>query len=506
MLFPQRFPISYLFSFPSIAFLFSSLILLLLFRALWQAYSPKRTVAPGPFFAKFSRLWFLRQVLQGEFEKVNIELHCKYGPVVRIAPNEYSISDPEAIKTIFGHGTQFMKAPSYKAAGDPYFPNLFTELDPPTHATLRRKFAPLYSMSSIVSMEPCVQKCTAVLTERLREFAQSGAAFNLQEWLQFYAFDLIGLLAVSESFGFLDDGKDPRGILIELDAFIKYSARVGIYHEIHTPLYKLMQTLGKGGAYIYTFTWAQIAKRLPGSATEEKGVKLEDSILARALEKHKEDPETFKISDVYQVCLASIGAGSDTTSISLCAIFWYLLKTPRALAKLKEEVDEMTTSGKISHPVTFLDAQAMPYMQAVIKEAIRLHSATGLPLGRVVPKGGAKVAGKYFTEGSVVGINTWVAHYNTDMFGDDAATFRPERWLEDKEKAQVMERYYIAFGHGSRTCVGKNISLMEISVLVPNLIRRFEFELVRPEDGLECYSNWFVKHQNVLCRVSERKV
>lgn len=59
----------------------------------------------------------------------------------------------------------------------------------------------------------------------------------------------------------------------------------------------------------------------------------------------------------------------------------------------------MIASGEVSESLTFNDTQKMPYLQAVIKEGIRLHPAAGLPLQRVVPKGGVKLAGQFFPEG-----------------------------------------------------------------------------------------------------------
>lgn len=59
----------------------------------------------------------------------------------------------------------------------------------------------------------------------------------------------------------------------------------------------------------------------------------------------------------------------------------------------------MIASGEVSESLTFNDTQKMPYLQAVIKEGIRLHPAAGLPLQRVVPKGGVKLTGQFFPEG-----------------------------------------------------------------------------------------------------------
>jgi cytochrome P450 len=73
-----------------------------------------------------------------------------------------------------------------------------------------------------------------------------------------------------------------------------------------------------------------------------------------------------------------------------------------------------------------------------------MHPATGLPLARVVPKEGALIAGRHFPAGTVVGVNAWVAHRNTEMFGPDADVFRPERWLESPESVSAMERNFLA--------------------------------------------------------------
>lgn len=71
-------------------------------------FHPLREI-PGPLLARFSRLWYLFAIYKGNFELTNIELHKKYGPIVRIAPNEFSIDDYEAAKTIYGNESAFVK-------------------------------------------------------------------------------------------------------------------------------------------------------------------------------------------------------------------------------------------------------------------------------------------------------------------------------------------------------------------------------------------------------------
>jgi cytochrome P450 len=79
---------------------------------------------------------------------------------------------------------------------------------------------------------------------------------------------------------------------------------------------------------------------------------------------------------------------------------------------------------------------------------------------RYPPKGGATICGEYFPETVQVGCNAHVIHHDKRVFGDDADSFNPERWLQSDSRNKEMEKYLITFGAGTRTCVGKNISLM----------------------------------------------
>lgn len=107
-----------------------------------------------------------------------------------------------------------------------------------------------------------------------------------------------------------------------------------------------------------------------------------------------------------------------------------------------------------------------------------------------------------------MGINAWVAHRNKSVYGMDADMWRPERWLEFEEQGRTaeVEKYFFAFGMGSRTCIGKNISMMEMSKLVPQLLRRFEFRL--PKETVKykwrTVNRWFVKPLRLEVEVCAR--
>lgn len=128
---------------------------------------------------------------------------------------------------------------------------------------------------------------------------------------------------------------------------------------------------------------------------EDDGTGVQD-FLSKFLAKHSADPDVFTSHHVLAGCVSNMVAGSDTTAISLSAVLYYLLKNPVSLQRLREEIDRFASEGMLSESPTFKETQQMPYLQAVFKEALRLHPATGLVMERVVPKGGATLSGQFF--------------------------------------------------------------------------------------------------------------
>lgn len=176
--------------------------------------------------------------------------------------------------------------------------------------------------------------------------------------------------------------------------------------------------------------------------------------------------------------VANMFAGSDTTAISLRTVFYQLLKQPALMARLVAELTEQKALGKFTRDdalVEWDEVRQLPYLGAVIKEALRFHPAAGLPLERVVPQRGATICGETVPGGTIVGCSAWVLHRDERVFGAQPEQFRPERWLECPPHQQsLMNNTLFAFGAGARTCIGKNIALLEMYKLVPAVLRTFE--------------------------------
>ena len=164
-------------------------ILYLLTIIYYSLASPLRAI-PGPLPARFTRIWYFVRVCYGHFNTENIDLHKKYGGVVRISPNQYSIDDPAAIKTIYGFGSKFPKSDWYYGwqHPDPDRYTVFPDRDMKRHADTRKRFQAMFSMSSLVNYEDAVNESAGIFDERLRELASGGRTMNMGHWFQCYAF------------------------------------------------------------------------------------------------------------------------------------------------------------------------------------------------------------------------------------------------------------------------------------------------------------------------------
>lgn len=177
-----------------------------------------------------------------------------------------------------------------------------------------------------------------------------------------------------------------------IHAFSRYGAVVGVISELHPFIFCLTQMLAPAGggalAYIAQFCSQAIADQVKKGGSNKRGDIL-SSMYA----------DGFSIEDIQYHSIPNIGAGSDTTAISLSAAIYFLLKNPEKMVKLRKELDEKRAQGRFSTLITNREAQECTYLQAVLKETFRLHPGNGLPMPRVVPKGGLALAGCFFPEG-----------------------------------------------------------------------------------------------------------
>lgn len=179
------------------------------------------------------------------------------------------------------------------------------------------------------------------------------------------------------------------------------------------------------------------------------------SFLAHGLTREEAEGET----------LVQIIAGSDTTATAIRTTMLYLITSPACYSKLAKEVRNAARLGTISSPITNREAGDLHYLQAVIKEGLRVFPpVTGL-MSTIVPKGGDFMHGKSIPEGTDIGWTAFGVLRSKAVYGPDADVFRPERWLEagDDQLKTMMAQWELVFKYGKWQCLGKTVALMELN-------------------------------------------
>ncbi|KAL1616887.1 hypothetical protein SLS54_008091 [Diplodia seriata] len=215
--------------------------------------------------------------------------------VVRIAPNQYVIDSPDAVKVIYGHGAAFKKSDFYFAASNPesHVSDLFSDRDPKTHAQLRRKIASLYSMTNLLKIDAWMHECGNILVERFKELSRAGVPVDLQHWMHCYAVDVIGATTISKRFGSLDSGKDELSLMATLHDAVLYITLVGVYPELHRLLNSLMKYLSRSGiAEFFKLSAEQVQAGKEGKIPEREG------FLTRMLQMHQQNESNMSFLDM----------------------------------------------------------------------------------------------------------------------------------------------------------------------------------------------------------------
>ncbi|KAK7388881.1 hypothetical protein VNO78_23708 [Psophocarpus tetragonolobus] len=174
-------------------------------------------------------------------------------------------------------------------------------------------------------------------------------------------------------------------------------------------------------------------------------------------------------------------AGTDTTSSTVEWAIAELIKNPRIMVQVQQELNTVVGQDKL---VTELDLPNLPYLNAVVKETLRLHPPTPLSLPRVAEES-CEIFGYHIPKGATLLVNVWAIGRDPKEWLDPLE-FKPERFLPNGEKIDVDIRgnnfEVIPFGAGRRICVGMSLGLKVVQLLIATLAHAFDWGLENGSD------------------------
>ncbi|KAJ0416782.1 cytochrome P450 [Aspergillus carlsbadensis] len=467
---------------------------------------------PGPSVAGFTKLWMIRSTLYGRMHLDIAEACKKYGHLVRIGPNDLVTDDPEIIRKMSAVRSPYTRSDWYNATAFSHKLNhVFCERDEQRHIDLRNKLIPGYSGKDNLHLEQSIDEQLMSLFKLIHnEYTSTMRKFcpvDFARLCQFLTLDIIGAIAFGDPMGFLEHNEDLHGYIANQTAMLP------IFEWFSTLpiLEKVMRLPGISQLAMPTPSDTKGAGLLMGVAKKivatrygpDKKVRRDmlGSFVTHGLSQEEAEQET----------VLQIFAGSDTTATTIRTAVLYLITNPNVLFKLQTELDTAHSNGDFSTPIlTYGQAQRLPYLQACIKECLRIWPPVVGLMQKVVPPGGDTLGGKFVPGGAQIGYSAWGVHRNPRVFGADADVFRPERWLgveEDEERFLAMSRTQeLVFGSGRYACLGKQVALIEVSKAIAEIFLRYDIVLVDPSRPWQSVQrNGLFLQSGLMVRISERE-
>ncbi|KAF7559346.1 hypothetical protein G7046_g4830 [Stylonectria norvegica] len=468
-------------------FIAATTAVLLLVHIIFRITSPFWRL-PGPLVSNFTSLVLKWHELRANRTMYIHGLHQKYGPVVRLGPNEVAFASGTAMKEIYGSGgsgydkTEFYRL--FQVFGrrrvDPR--TMFSTLNKADHAKRKRMVGDRYANSNVMKSNSIagvqerskrfVQRCVnsadstpdiffsvvALTKIALHSYACDCVTHHL---FHPYGTDCLGTKEDEDMMHEVtaDDSLQSKSTWrVRKNTLLKQDADRLILH--YSPvLYRLMSKL-----------LAMIAK--PRSTplannyvldTAKQDNMAEFTLLSRLEEKGT----VLDTVDMAAECLDHMAAGIDTTGDALCFLMWELSQ-PRSLHLQRRMQTEM-----LENPDS--EPHELPFLDAIVNEGLRCFPAIPMSLPRYVPAGGRTIDGYPLPENTVVSCQAFSIHrINQDVF-PDPDTFNPDRWLEAEGDAE-RKRLFWAFSSGGRGCVGKHLALVEMKTLLHDVYSKYSTE------------------------------
>ncbi|KAI1112057.1 cytochrome P450 [Nemania sp. NC0429] len=462
----------------------------------------------GPFLAKFSYLWLLTSGRSGRNCEILTDTHRKYGSLTRIGPYDLLTDDPELIRNMSAARSSYKRSSWYMANRlDLHHDSLFTTMDTVKHDKLKAKVMIGYSGKQNSDLEPGIDEQIVTLVQLLKAkyISKSGSLkpLDMARLSQYLTLDIITRIAFGKEFGYLKREEDIHDYIKITEGWaptIRLCAEVPFMQKVFMSPF-LMQYLGpkptdpKGMGKLLGLAQEIVATRF-GSKGEEQDDMLGGFVKQGLTARQCENEVLFQII-----------AGSDTTATSIRATMLYLMTSPHAYHRLRQEIDDAIAQGRASNPITDEEGRSLPYLQAVIYEGLRIHPPFAGLLMKEVPAGGDTLEGRFVPAGTRIAHSTWAALHNRRVFGEDADLFRPERWLglEKAERLDMERIVELIFGYGRWGCAGKQIAFMELNKVFFELLRDLDFQLINPLKPWTSINHQLFINHDMFVHVTERK-
>ncbi|KAI0965608.1 cytochrome P450 [Xylaria arbuscula] len=443
-------------------------------------FGPLRAI-PGPWLNRISELPAALALLKGDQHLYYKTLHDKYGPVVRISPDEISFISVEARQEIYGFrksGLNMEKSPIFLGAVGAQDGQSGVSLATKEHHNRQRKaLGYLFTNNALVQLEEIVIVHINKLVAALHARAVEKRAADVSNWYTYAAFDIMGDLCFAEPFGCLDQASATEWSTSVIQLFVGATWTQGIRRlsGVGTWLESIMTRLlipSKAMGWRKTHLNNAREKTLRRLADNNR----DHADFIYHILRNNEVKRSLTETEIFLNVAGFISAGTDTIATALTGWTYFVCTHPTVSRRLVLEI--RATFAK-EDDIRWEKVRELRYLEATLQEALRLFPPSPASQQRIVPPGGATIDGYYIPGGKTVAVAPWVStHCSLNFY--EPGTFSPERWLGEGDKfSNDRLNASLPFGTGPRTCIAKHLAWMEMLLITVHLLWNFDLELDR---------------------------
>ncbi|VUC27941.1 unnamed protein product [Clonostachys rosea] len=414
---------------------FCTWVVYLILLGIHRLYFHPLSKFPGPRLAAATQWYetFYDVFRKGQFTFEIQRMHQKYGPIVRINPEELHIDDPDYYDVIYATGKLYDKMEFFSARLNMPL-STFATAESSMHKTRRAAIAPFFSKQRVRAYEHLIQDIVNRMSHRLStEYIGTGKMLNLSQMWGAMTSDVITDVVFARPMGFSNSPDfysqfttAIKDILAGRNKEARLSSRKTVFHDI------LSSNLP---------TWELTAGRLQNEA------------------------------------MSVVAAGVETTSWALSVGCYHILANEAIEQRLRYELEHAIPDQTRMIPVT--DLEKLPYLAAVIQESLRMSYGLVQRLPRINPRSPWQFGQYSIPPGTPVSMDAYHMHNNENIF-PNCQTFKPERWLNNPtgpDGTTPLGHYMVAFSGGTRMCIGINLAYAEIYIGLATMFRRHRFKL-----------------------------
>ncbi|KAL8780102.1 MAG: hypothetical protein Q9213_006624 [Squamulea squamosa] len=436
-------------------------------------------------------------------------LFQKYSEISkRIGPNTLITNDPDMIRMMNATRSPYTRAESYKvfkfnAALD----NIVSTTDEKRHTYLKNRMSHGYAGKGNPNLEQQINNQIQIMTSLIdRKYKSVGSDLRPLDFArlsQYFTLDTLTDIAFNRPLGYMASDSDQYQYLQNLQQSFSFNLVLSVLPELwrcfDVKWVRAMIAPKPGDPMGFGKLMGIAKEAIAERFGSEKIVKHDmiNSFITNGLLQEECEAEI----------LLQVIAGSDTTATALRMTMFHIISQPHVYTALRAEIDKASGAHHFTSPIASdLEARRLPYLQACIKEGLRILPPANSLFDKITPVEGDSFHGMPIPGNTRIGFSHYSVQRSKEVYGADADFYRPERWLETGgEKLLQMERTQeLVFNIGRYMCMGKTIAFMELNKCIVELIRRYDWARIEPNKPFKSICFAIHLQSEMWFRVSDR--